>query len=321
MTTGLIARWCASERRLLAVAILFSLAASGVLLRGSASAFNSSLAPPAAKLLAPEFVAVPLNIPGTELSGGHVNTNALGGTAVMVLPLCLALAVAAVMKRRNILTFVAGSSASLIAAAVVLMTVSRSALGAAALTIVTLGLRWRGGRRWLLVALLLAGTGLAYGTITWRNAAPGEFDRRLSDSIVVRLAILQDGLDRFKESPWLGIGISQFRSGPRTSLTGDDQVAHVHNIFLQVALDVGLLGLTGYVLTFALVLLMAHRAAAHANVAGRIAAGAGLSLVAVHIFGLADAIALGAKVGVFQWWCAGLVLAAFHLSTEQRQDV
>ncbi len=318
MTTGLIAAWCTSERRLITAAILFSLAATGVLLRGSVSAFNSSLAPPASKLLAPEFVVVPLNIPGTELSDGHVNTNALGGTAVLVLPVCVALAVTATMiasRRRSILSFVAGSGAGLIAAAVVLMTVSRSALGAAAFTIVTLALRWRGGRRWLLLALLLAGGSLAYGTLTWRKAAPEEFDRRLSDSVAIRSAILQDGLNRLKESPWLGIGISQFRSGPRTSLIGDDQVAHVHNIYLQVALDVGLVGLMGYMLTFGLVLVMAHRTAMHANVAGRIAAGAGLSLVAVHIFGLADAIALGAKVGVFQWWSAGLVLAAFRLST------
>ena len=39
------------------------------------------------------------------------------------------------------------------------------------------------------------------------------------------------------------------------------------------------------------------------------AAGAALSLVAVHLFGLTDAIALGAKVGLFQWLCAGILIA------------
>jgi hypothetical protein len=39
-----------------------------------------------------------------------------------------------------------------------------------------------------------------------------------------------------------------------------------------------------------------------------------LSLVAVHCFGLTDAIALGAKVGVVQWYAAGLILATDRLS-------
>ena len=44
------------------------------------------------------------------------------------------------------------------------------------------------------------------------------------------------------------------------------------------------------------------------------AGGAGLSLIAVHLFGLADAIALAAKVGAFQWLSGGLILgvAAFE---------
>ncbi|MEO6222328.1 MAG: hypothetical protein ABIP90_03695, partial [Vicinamibacterales bacterium] len=50
LTTGVIARWCTSEHRLITAAVLFSLAATSVLLRGSVSAFNSSLAPLASKL-------------------------------------------------------------------------------------------------------------------------------------------------------------------------------------------------------------------------------------------------------------------------------
>jgi putative inorganic carbon (HCO3(-)) transporter len=317
LTMGVIARWCTSQRRLVAAAVLFSLAAAGVLLRGSAAAFNSTLAAPASQFLVPEFATIPLALPGTELSAGQVNTNALGGTAVMVLPACVGLAAASLMlvpRARRILVLLPATGASIIAAAIVIMTASRSALGAALLTLVTLGWRWRRGRRHLLVALLIVGGGLAYATYAWRSDAPENFDRRLADSARIRVAILQDGLDRLKGSPWLGIGISQFRSGPRASLLGDDQLAHVHNIGLQVALDSGLVGFAGYVWTFGLILVMADRAAAHPGAVGRIAAGAGLSLIAVHIFGLADAIALGSKVGVFQWWAAGLVLASLRIA-------
>jgi hypothetical protein len=39
--------------------------------------------------------------------------------------------------------------------------------------------------------------------------------------------------------------------------------------------------------------------------ARHVAAGAGLSIVGIHFFGLADAVALGAKVGLFQWISPG----------------
>jgi hypothetical protein len=74
---------------------------------------------------------------------------------------------------------------------------------------------------------------------------------------------------------------------------------------------------------FGMLLLHANRAARFDTVAGRIAAGAGFALVAVHLFGVGDAVALGAKVGAFQWFCAGLVLAAARVIPEpglQRVD-
>ena len=41
--------------------------------------------------------------------------------------------------------------------------------------------------------------------------------------------------------------------------------------------------------------------------------GSGLALVAVTLFGLADAVPLGAKIGILQWAAAGLILAAHHV--------
>ena len=93
----------------------------------------------------------------------------------------------------------------------------------------------------------------------------------------------------------------------------DGDVAHVHNIFLQTALDLGLFGLMAYVGLLVMLLVRADQASRGPSAfAGRTAAGAGLSLVVVHVFGLGDAISLGAKVGVFQWLAAGLVLAAWQ---------
>jgi hypothetical protein len=38
------------------------------------------------------------------------------------------------------------------------------------------------------------------------------------------------------------------------------------------------------------------------------------SLVAIHVFGLTDAIALGSKVGLYYWWNLGLIAATYRLT-------
>jgi hypothetical protein len=38
-----------------------------------------------------------------------------------------------------------------------------------------------------------------------------------------------------------------------------------------------------------------------------------LALVSVHAYGLLDAVALGTKLGVFQWLSSGLILAAWQV--------
>ena len=100
-----------------------------------------------------------------------------------------------------------------------------------------------------------------------------------------------------------------------------DDIAHAHNILLQTALDIGLVGLAAYVGLLALLLVRADQAARGDNrFAARVAAGAGLSLIGVHLFGLGDAVSLGAKVGLFQWIAAGLVLGAAAVQARGASD-
>jgi hypothetical protein len=42
----------------------------------------------------------------------------------------------------------------------------------------------------------------------------------------------------------------------------------------------------------------------------RLALGSALGIIGVHLFGIADAVSLGARVGLFQWLSAGFILAA-----------
>ena len=96
-------------------------------------------------------------------------------------------------------------------------------------------------------------------------------------------------------------------------------VAHAHNIFLQVALDIGIVGLVAYVAMLAFVSHITYQLWSRQSDGDErvLCLGLRANLFAIHLFGLADAIALGTKVGVFLWWNLGLI-AAVHNVTKRR---
>lgn len=320
LAMAVVATWCTTSERLMTATLIFALASTGILTLGLLSTpidaikFADPKEPTSRLLWAPRFR---LDLPGMRTTG-EVNANALGGTALMLLPMCAGLTTGAFLGgRRRRLPLVIGGVATMVAVAVLGITLSRMALIATLLTFVVWGLRCHRGRRWVLLALLLGTVGLAAGATYWRATAPKSFQdgiRSTRNTVIIRVTVWKDAMDRLRAAPWLGIGISQFHEVPRTSaIFGKMLLPNAHNVLIQVALDVGVLGLLGYVLLFSTLLLMADRIARTPGAAGHIVAGAGLSLVGVHLFGIADAVALGAKVGVFQWLCSGLILAAAHL--------
>lgn len=337
LAMAVVATWCTTINRLITATLLFALASIGVLSVGLLGTYltrtkllidatQAIRIPPEISqgYLYPAFIYpwlphFKLGLPGLEGSDGWVNSNALGGTALMLLPTCCGLAAAALVGcRRRKLMLAVGTVATTVAVAVLGMARSRTALIAAGLVLVVLAFRWRRGRPWLFLAVFLSSIGLAFSANQSRLAAPDNFAygvELLRINIFSRGVIWREAVERLMEAPLLGIGINQFHDTKRpVSVGGPTRVAHAHNTFLQVALDAGLLGLAGYCLLLGTLLITADHVARGSDVVGRIAGGAGLSLLGIHFFGLGDAIALGAKVGLFQWLCAGLILAASGLA-------
>lgn len=317
LTMACVAAWCNTGKRLMLAGVCFALGTLVVLSLGSAGTIINFKKFVGATEMKPAPVGLPstkLNLPGLEHSG-HVNPNALAGTAVMVLPMCLGLASADLLVGRyRGAILLTGATASLAAAAVLAMTLSRMALVAALLTFVVFGLRRSRRPFATFILLLLIAATLGYGVHRWRATAPEDFEVATL-SVRDRADIWRDAYDRIVEDPWLGVGINQFHQGPRLSgFYGVVRVPHAHNMFIQVVLDIGIPGMLGYVVLIGCLLQAADRTARSGGEAGRLAAGAGLSLLAAHLFGLGDAIALGAKVGLFQWFCTGIILAAAHLT-------
>ncbi len=276
-------------------------------------------------------------LPGTERAGG-VNPNALGGTTLFFLPLAITLTAS---RWRNHESWVSPSGAA-----------SRSGNGKAigvatdALTLV------------FVMALLLSqsrigwiAAGVAGGLLTLfriRRRVPwavlmatGAAGAGASVLFLVSVAqggfygrkeIWADAVALIGQAPLVGPGLGVFRYVAQVSpLTFSSALdwrgfiavdrVHAHNIFLQTALDIGLPGLIAYLSLLVLAAMMCWRI--RRAVTGReraLCLGLIASLAAVHIFGLADAIALGAKVSLFLWFNLGLITAAHQLAMRDRRS-
>jgi len=95
-----------------------------------------------------------------------------------------------------------------------------------------------------------------------------------------------------------------------------------HNIFLQVAIDLGLPGLAAYlalVLSFGFVAWRTHRQVAD-RMLRSLVAGLAAGFLAHHVYGLTDAITLGAKPGLIFWAFIGLIAAMHGQVVEERNQ-
>lgn len=121
------------------------------------------------------------------------------------------------------------------------------------------------------------------------------------------------------EDFWLtGIGLGAFREAAfRLYLLPDAgglDIGHAHNIFLQVALDVGVVGLVSYLALLAVAAASALSVARRSGSLRPEALGLLAGLVALHVYGMADALVLGAKPGFLFWYTLGLLAALVYVA-------
>lgn len=325
-TMGTMAAWCRTRERLTLATAAFMLCGAAALGIG-----NRSTTPVhTSKALFKETTAAVAPVSPLPLRDLHqrtsVNRNALAAAAMMVLPVAAAVALTPVRSPGIQTAFrLAGLVTALWAALIVVIMQSRSAWVSA---VVVLWIWARGAMRpkgWWTITAIGAFVLPALVVLVWRDH-PRTVE--LVAALQARVDIWEQGLQALQPSPWFGIGLDYFRhSGYSPILVWPDQIVgrpHAHNFFLQTALDVGLIGLAGYLLTVGYVLWRAVQTVGSRTVdplLRHVAAGAALSLVSVHVYGILDAVALGTKVGVLQWIVCGLVLAAWriHCGTVSKQ--
>jgi hypothetical protein len=136
---------------------------------------------------------------------------------------------------------------------------------------------------------------------------------RALSSLDARTEIWKNAIGLYEQSPWTGIGLNTFRFKHGT-LRGPDvgnpvDLAHAHNQVLQCLLDFGLFGLIPFA-GIPLLAIKALRVRRRRQVewSGQDFGFVGAAIILVW-FGVFDAIAPGAKVGLIWWLVWGGVFA------------
>jgi putative inorganic carbon (HCO3(-)) transporter len=149
------------------------------------------------------------------------------------------------------------------------------------------------------------------------------------DTLNGRLEIWSRAIYGLQDFPFTGMGMNTFRHVvhilyPLFLIGPDTDIAHAHNEFLQAGLDLGIPGLIAfialYIGAFWMLLETRHKrrnsTELNRNRHGHIdpsyfTLSLGGGLLAHLVYGLTDAVALGAKPGLLFWMLLGLI-AGLH---------
>lgn len=279
----------------------------------------------------PKLIA---SIPHPLKQGGGINPNEVGGALALILPLNLVLAWRA-LSDSNMLRNLGGlkiprswvSGFLAISLLITLFTLalsqSRSAFFGVTIGVILLAaIRYRFVRFSVLVLLLVTAAALygigveqmshrlldAGASVTQPAAGVSTLD------FASRVEVWQRAVYMIQDFPFTGIGLNTFpivvgALYPFFLISPDTYVAHAHNILLQVGVDFGIPGMVAYaslVTVFFGCAIIAFRQAENPT-RRAVIAGLAAGMVAHQVYGLTDAITLGAKPGFLFWIILALI--------------
>ena len=269
------------------------------------------------------------SLPGTPEGG--VSPNQLAGVLALLLPIPVAALIATGRCRRGLSWGLLGLGGVVIWGGTLFLTQSRGGWIGGLAGLLTFFTLWglSGQRRWQravglvlpVLALLLAAAALLVlgsdriGQVLY-GATEGAVETAVGGiSFQGRVEIWSRALRAIRDFPLTGCGLGTFRRVvhvlyPLFLVSPDWDIAHGHNVFLQVALDLGLPGLVGYLALLAVAGWVGWQRARARGSDRWLALGALAGLVGYHVYGIADTVALGSKPSFLFWWLLGLLAAA-----------
>ena len=265
-------------------------------------------------------------IPGFD---GGFNTNPIGGSLCLFLPVLLMLWILGFRKTDlgvpgpQKLYYLFSKTSLVVVALVVLLSQSRSSWIAVlvSLTILFFSLkllpRSQGVWRVTLGALFLLvvfGGMIFIGVVASENFTPGVMSEFSRQEVWTR------AIWGIQDFPVTGLGLDVFREVvgrlfPFYRLLPGTDVASAHNQFLQAAVELGIPAMIMYgavwCVSFRMLFLLVR--SSRTPLFRDLAIGLGAGLIGHFTFQLADAVPLGAKLGVFWWFAIALITSMYCL--------
>ena len=164
---------------------------------------------------------------------------------------------------------------------------------------------------------------------TWVAGSDLAADPALSlNSLEGRLEVWSRAIYGIQDFPFTGMGMNAFRKVvpvlyPLFLVSPDVDIGHAHNEFLQAALDLGIPGLIAFIAIYIIAFWMLAdiwRNVPTFNMQRATILGLGGGLLAHMLYGITDAVALGAKPGVLFWMLLGLI-AGLYEQTRARESL
>jgi len=185
---------------------------------------------------------------------------------------------------------------------------------------------------------------------TWVAGSDLAADPALSlNSLEGRLEVWSRAIYGIQDFPFTGMGMNAFRKVvpvlyPLFLVSPDVDIGHAHNEFLQAALDLGIPGLIAFIAIYIITFWMLAdiwKATRHpplntakspkgdhwslntehwSLITRSLTLGLGGGLLAHMLYGLTDAVALGAKPGLLFWMLLGLI-AGLYEQTRARESL
>ena len=264
-----------------------------------------------------------ISVPGQPSSGIHPNQ--IAGTILFFFPLLWSIMLGQKWKKGSLYRWLI-LGFTLFGSAALLLTQSRASwLGGMAAIYILLGL-WTlsleansKSRRSLSI---LVGLFTLVGIIGFFAIGPERFIGIWQDpaqetavgslgSLGFRQEVWRWTVVAIQDFPFTGIGLGSFRLVIRRlyplNVTPSYEVAHAHNLYFHTAVDIGIPGLIIYLTIIGLVLNLCWQTVRHNPRTRPYALGLMSGLLAFHIYGFGDALALGSKTGITFWFLLGLI--------------
>ena len=309
-----IANWASTTRRLYWII-------AGLILTGLALA---AIAPfsviwPTGKL---PFLPVGLFERFRMLVSDSVHPNVLAGNLVILMPFALAATLfglpRASWRHKSWLVQLFGGLVFLAMLVVLILTQSRGAwLGFGMFVMLMALLRWRRG--WIIVMLGAIAAGVAIYVVGLKPLLEMLVASSSINTLDGRQEIWSRAIYMIQDFPYTGIGMGTFGNVADLlypfSLTASGPIPHAHNLFLQVAVDLGIPGLIGWLASFGLVIVAAWQIYRYGRKNEKAwAAGLGAALLcsqfALVVHGMIDSVVWGmVKPAPLVWAIWGLAAA------------